>query len=94
MNDQQTLTKFLNSLRAGNKSTHTTIAYQTDLVQFFAYLSETDITVTHPAAITRNHVIEYLANLQPRHRVSCKPSTAWTLRCHQSAETCLDPRVL
>ena len=68
MNDQQTLTKFLNSLRAGNKSTHTTIAYQTDLVQFFAYLSETDITVTHPAAITRNHVIEYLANLQQRGR--------------------------
>jgi site-specific recombinase XerD len=63
-----TLTKFLTSLQAGNKSAHTLISYQTDIRQFLDYLAATDITITHPQVITRGHIIEYLASLAQRGR--------------------------
>src|SRR5216684_4935767 len=60
---QQTINSFLQELEGGNKSTLTLTAYKTDLIQFFQWLSENDVTVTIPGQVTRGHVNEYLAFL-------------------------------
>src|SRR6266581_8490236 len=60
---QQTINSFLQELVGGNKSTLTLTAYKTDLMQFFKWLAENDVTVTTLAQVTRGHVNEYLAYL-------------------------------
>ena len=60
---EQNVLAFLQELKGGNKSTLTLIAYKTDLLQFFSWLSENDVTVTIPGQVTRGHVNEYLAYL-------------------------------
>ena len=60
---EQYVSAFLRELEGGNKSTLTLTAYKTDLLQFFTWLSENDVTVTNPSQVTRNHVNEYLAFL-------------------------------
>ena len=53
----------MQELEGGNKSQLTLTAYKTDLMQFFQWLSENDMTVTIPGQVTRGHVNEYLAYL-------------------------------
>src|SRR5437764_1970305 len=60
---QQTVISFLQELEGVNKSQLTLTAYKTDLLQFFTWLSENDVTVTIPGQVTRGHVNEYLAYL-------------------------------
>src|SRR2546421_13024420 len=60
---EKNVSSFLRELEGGNKSTLTLTAYKTDLMQFFQWLSENDITVTIPGQVTRGHVNEYLAYL-------------------------------
>ena len=60
---QQNVSSFLQELEGGNKSTLTLTAYKTDLLQFFQWLTENDVTATTPAQVTRGHVNEYLAFL-------------------------------
>jgi site-specific recombinase XerD len=55
------LNLYLQSLVGRNLSKHTTIAYQTDLVQFLSWLTENDVTVISPGKITRIHILDYLA---------------------------------
>ncbi len=65
---QQTITSFLRELEGGNKSQLTLTAYKTDLMQFFTWLAENDMTVTTSAQVTRGHVNEYLAYLSSQGR--------------------------
>src|SRR5438270_13942777 len=58
-----TLADYLNSLNGRNLSVHTTIAYQTDITQFLAFLTENDVTVDSPEKITRTHILDYLSHL-------------------------------
>ena len=58
-----TLADYLNSLNGRNLSVHTTIAYQTDITQFLAFLTENDVTVDSPEKITRTHILDYLSYL-------------------------------
>src|SRR6266571_3843023 len=58
-----TLADYLNSLNGRNLSVHTTIAYQTDITQFLAFLTENDVTVDSPEKITRTHILDYLSFL-------------------------------
>src|SRR6266849_4570413 len=65
---QQNIFFFLQELEGGNKSTLTLTAYKTDLMQFFNWLAENDVTVTIPGQVTRGHVNEYLAFLSSQGR--------------------------
>jgi site-specific recombinase XerD len=58
-----TLVRFIRSLTGRNLSTHTAIAYQTDIRQFLTWLSENDVTVDTPEKITRAHILDYLSRL-------------------------------
>ena len=60
---QETLTAFLHDLVGKNKSAATIKAYQTDLTQFFAFLSANSVTATAPAAVTKLDVSDYLSAL-------------------------------
>ncbi len=60
---QTSLTRYLNSLAGRNLSSHTAIAYRTDLLQFLSFLTENDISVTSPEQITRTHILDYLTFL-------------------------------
>ncbi len=67
-NDQSTdftssLETYCKHLQGRNVSTHTLMAYRADLSQFFTWLLNNDGTVTSPAHITRNHIIDYLSHL-------------------------------
>ena len=62
------LTKFMTSLVGKNRSSATVRAYTTDLVQFFAYLRENDVTVTGTATVGRRHVTDYLARIASREK--------------------------
>ncbi len=57
------LTVYLKSVAARIVSELTTTAYRTDLTQFFTWLAENDLTVTHPSYISRSHIIDYLSHL-------------------------------
>src|SRR5205807_10613308 len=65
---QKNVLDFLQELVGGNKSTLTLTAYKTDLMQFFQWLAENDVTVTIPGQVTRGHVNEYLAFLSSQGR--------------------------
>ncbi len=65
---EKTITSFLQELEGGNKSQLTLTAYKIDLLQFFQWLSENDVTVTTPAQVTRGYVNEYLAYLSSQGR--------------------------
>src|SRR5947209_16418747 len=65
---EKNVSSFLQELEGGNKSQLTLTAYKTDLLQFFQWLSENDITVTTSGQVTRSHVNEYLAYLASRGR--------------------------
>src|SRR3989440_3045809 len=65
---EQTIASFLRALEGGNKSPLTLTAYKTDLTQFFQWLAENDVTMIHPAHVTRGHVNEYLAFLSSQGR--------------------------
>ena len=65
---EQNVLSFLRELEGGNKSTLTLTAYKTDLMQFFTWLAENDVTVTVPGQVTRGHVNEYLAFLASQGR--------------------------
>ena len=54
------LAKFLAYLAGKNRSAATIAAYATDLMQFFTYLTENDLTVATLADISRQHINEYL----------------------------------
>jgi len=41
----------------------TLVAYETDIRQFFSWVQENDVTVSHPGQVTRSHIIEYLSYL-------------------------------
>src|SRR5215469_15179072 len=58
-----TLIRYLSSLQARNISQHTITAYRTDVMQFFTWLTENDLTVTAPQHISRSHILDYLAHL-------------------------------
>ncbi len=58
-----TAERFIRSLSGRNLSGHTVIAYQTDVTQFLTWLTDTDVTVDFPAAISRTHILDYLAHL-------------------------------
>src|SRR5215471_13658019 len=57
------LTRYSNYLAGRNVSEHTIVAYATDLRQFFTWLSENDITATHPAKISATHITDFLSYL-------------------------------
>jgi len=59
----QTQLRFIKSLSGRNLSTHTAIAYQTDIRQFLSFLTENDMTVDSATQITRTHILDYLAHL-------------------------------
>jgi site-specific recombinase XerD len=60
---ERAIATFLDSLTAKNRSHLTIRAYRTDLVQFAAHLTETNIAVITPQDITREDVLCYLADL-------------------------------
>lgn len=59
----QHLSSFLRSLAGNNLSELTQTAYNTDILQFFTWISENDVTVQQPAHITRTHITDFLSSL-------------------------------
>lgn len=55
--------RFIRTLCGRNLSTHTAIAYQTDLAQFLSFLTNNDGTVDSPAKITTTHISDFLSYL-------------------------------
>ncbi|MDQ6603218.1 MAG: site-specific integrase, partial [Chloroflexota bacterium] len=64
------LTTFLAMLAGKNRSGGTIQAYGTDVAQFLAYLTETDVTVHSPADITKSHLTEYMTYLSRERALS------------------------
>ena len=60
---QQTLEQFLSELSGKNRSPLTICCYGIDVSQFLNWISENDLTVSTPAAITKSHLSEYLSSL-------------------------------
>ena len=60
---QETLAAFLRDLSGKNKSSATCKAYQTDLTQFFSFLSANSVTAIAPTAVTKLDISEYLSSL-------------------------------
>jgi site-specific recombinase XerD len=59
----QTLEQFLSELSGKNRSPLTVRCYGIDCRQFLSWIADNDLTVTHPAAITKSHLSEYLSSL-------------------------------
>src|SRR5512135_2044323 len=55
--------KFIQTISGRNLSSHTAVAYQTDIHQFISFVIETDATVDSPARINRTHILDYLSQL-------------------------------
>jgi integrase/recombinase XerC len=60
---QQTVEQFLSDLSGKNRSSLTIRCYSIDVSQFLRWIQENDLTVGHPAAITKSHLSEYLSSL-------------------------------
>jgi site-specific recombinase XerD len=60
---EETLDQFLSDLSGKNRSPLTIRCYGIDCRQFLSWIADNDLTVTHPAAITKSHLSEYLASL-------------------------------
>ena len=60
---QETRAAFLRDLSGKNKSVATMKAYQTDLSQFFSFLTANSVTATAPAAVTKLDISDYLSSL-------------------------------
>ena len=60
---ETTLSGFLTTLTAKNRSAATLRAYHTDINQFLRFVEDTDSTVASPADIDRTHLADYLADL-------------------------------
>jgi hypothetical protein len=61
-----TLDQFLSELSGKNRSSLTIRCYGIDCTPFLSWLSDTDLMVVSPAAITKAHLAEYLASLSQR----------------------------
>jgi site-specific recombinase XerD len=59
----ETMTQFLADLSGKNRSSLTIRCYRIDVSQFLTWIQENDLTVSHPAAITKFHLSEYLSSL-------------------------------
>jgi site-specific recombinase XerD len=59
----QGLHSFTQALAAANKSAATIAAYQTDIRQFFTWLSENSLVAHSPAQVVRADITDYLASL-------------------------------
>ncbi len=44
-------------------SPHTVTAYESDLTQFYTFLNDPEITVTHPAEVTHQHIRSWMVSL-------------------------------
>jgi site-specific recombinase XerD len=60
---QQTLGQFLSDLSGKNRSSLTIRCYGIDCNQFLSWIQENDLTIGHPADITKSHLSEYLSSL-------------------------------
>lgn len=63
---ESTLQQFTTSLLGKNRSAGTIRAYSTDVLQFVAFLRDSDMTVLSPADVCRSHISEYLSSLAQR----------------------------
>jgi site-specific recombinase XerD len=59
----ETMTQFLADLSGKNRSSLTIRCYRIDVSQFLTWIQENDLTVSHPAAITKSHLSKYLSSL-------------------------------
>jgi site-specific recombinase XerD len=59
----ETMAQFLADLSGKNRSSLTIRCYRIDVSQFLTWIQENDLTVSHPAAITKFHLSEYLSSL-------------------------------
>src|SRR6266852_3725521 len=60
---EETLKQFIRYLDGRNTSVNTRTAYATDVRQFISWLSEADLSVTHPNQVMQSHINEYLSYL-------------------------------
>src|SRR5215831_13244521 len=60
------LATFLDGLHGKNRSAATIRAYQTDILQFIAYLHENNVSIQTPADVEKVDVVEYLSALAKR----------------------------
>jgi site-specific recombinase XerD len=58
---QEHLALFLRSLAGNNLSELTQTAYRTDILQFFSWIAESDITVQKPEQVMRAHITDFLS---------------------------------
>src|SRR5689334_20267880 len=60
------LHSFRQSLAAANKSAETIAAYQTDIRQFLAWLTENNLAAAFPTQVVRADITDYLAFLSSK----------------------------
>jgi integrase/recombinase XerC len=60
------LATFLNTLTGKNRSAATVRAYQTDILQFIAFLHANNVSIYTPAEVEKIDVMEYLSSLAKR----------------------------
>src|SRR5215470_9511563 len=60
------LATFIDSLAGKNRSAATVRAFQTDILQFIAYLHANNVSIQTPADVEKVDVVEYLSSLAKR----------------------------
>jgi integrase/recombinase XerC len=63
---EESLSAFLRSLEAGNKSPATLKAYRTDVLQFVIWVKENNLAAASPQDIVKADITEYMASLARR----------------------------